>query len=143
MTDLAAKDYIVVVQCDIATQRCSGYFCEQAFHGREGGFAGYPRDESYRLIYLTCGGCCGKALQRKLMHLIQQRKKREGADKGRIVVQLASCITTDNHHGPPCPHLDYLLKLIERTGLDVRMNTRISEHTEQKRAEGLYQPRPE
>ncbi len=42
--DPAEKDYIVVVQCHIAMQRCSGWACEQAFHQREGGFSVYPAD---------------------------------------------------------------------------------------------------
>jgi predicted metal-binding protein len=143
MVDLTEKDYIVVVQCHIVKERCSGYLCERAFHRREGGFADYPADRDYRTIHITCGGCCGRALQRKLVNLIGQHTKKEGVERDRIVVQLSSCITTDNHHGPPCPHLDYLLTLIERVGLDVRMNTVISGATEKRRADGLYAPRPE
>ena len=63
------KDYIAIVQCHLVKQRCSGYFCEKAFHERTGGFAAYPPDKAYRTIYLTCGGCCGRALHRKLSHL--------------------------------------------------------------------------
>jgi hypothetical protein len=36
------KDYIAIVQCHIVKERCSGYFCERAFHHRLGGFAVYP-----------------------------------------------------------------------------------------------------
>ena len=126
MTDLDNKDYIVVVQCDLVKQRCSGYFCEKAFHERTGGFAEYPADKAFRTLYLTCGGCCGRAVQRKLSHLVRKLKKQENIEKDRIVVQLSSCITNDNYHGPPCPHLDYLKTLIGRLGLDIREGTEIS-----------------
>jgi predicted metal-binding protein len=138
MVDVKDKDYVVVVQCHLVKQRCSGYYCEKAFHERTGGFADYPKDRAYRTLYLTCGGCCGRAVQRKLANLANQIKKREGIDKARIVVQLSSCITKDNHHGPPCPHLDYIRTLIARVALDVREGTVISELAEKRRREGVY-----
>ncbi|MBM4038307.1 MAG: CGGC domain-containing protein [Planctomycetes bacterium] len=138
MGDLTDKDYVVIVQCEIVKQRCSGYFCEKAFNERTGGFAAYPKDKAYRTLYLTCGGCCGRALHRKLAHLARKIKQREGIERDGIVVQLSSCITQDNHHGPPCPHLDYLKTLIARLRLDVREDTAISELAEKRRAEGIY-----
>lgn len=74
------KEYIAVVQCHLVKQRCSGYFCEKAFHDRDGGFAGYDSHKDYRTLYLTCGGCCGRALHRKLGNLIRNAKK-EGIGK--------------------------------------------------------------
>jgi predicted metal-binding protein len=141
MTELEHKEYVVIVQCHIVAERCSGYYCEKAFHERTGGFAGYPQEKPYRTLYLTCGGCCGRALHRKLMDLASSVNKREGLEKDQIVVQLSSCITTDNYHGPPCPHLDYLKVLIARVGLDVREDTTISPTAERRRQEGVYQPR--
>lgn len=138
MADLRGKDYVAVVQCHIVKQRCSGYFCEKAFHQRTGGFADYPRDKAFRTLYLDCGGCCGRALHRKLAHLKRKLKKDEGVEKERIVVQLSSCITKESHHGPPCPHLDYLKALIARLGLDVREGTQISALSEKRRSEGFY-----
>jgi len=138
MADLAEKDYVVIVQCHIVKERCSGYLCERAFHERTGGFADYPADRAYRHINLTCGGCCGRALQRKLVNLKNQLRKREGIEKDRIVVQLSSCITKDSFHGPRCPHLDYLKTLVERLGIDIREDTRISPKSEQRRADGMY-----
>ncbi len=132
------KDYIAVVQCHLVKQRCSGYFCEKAFHERTGGFSGYAPDRPYRTLYLTCGGCCGRPLHRKLSNLIHKIKDKEGIEKDRIVVQLSSCITKDNYHGPPCPHLDYLKELIERLGLDVSENTSISPKAEERRKSGIY-----
>ena len=133
------KDYIAIVQCDIVMERCSGYLCEKAFHERIGGFAGYPSDREYRTLYLTCGGCCGLAVHRKLSNLIHKIEAKEGIGKERIVVQLASCITKDNYHGPPCPHVDYMKTLIGNLGLDVREATSISPKAEARREAGRYQ----
>lgn len=138
MTDLGKKDYIVVVQCDIVKERCSGYFCEKAFHERTGGFAGYPKDRAYRTIYVTCGGCCGRALQRKLTHLKRQIKKHEGIEKDRLVVQLSSCMVFDSFHAPPCPHLDYIRTLIARAGFDVLDGTKVDGKSEERRKSGAY-----
>ena len=132
------KDYIVIVQCDIVKQRCSGYFCEKAFHERTGGFAACPADRAYRTLYLTCGGCCGRALHRKLSNLVKKIRDKEGVEKERIVVQLSSCIVKDNYHGPPCPHLDYLRALIAKLGLDTCDGTSISRKSEERRHAGIY-----
>ena len=132
------KDYIAVVQCHLVKQRCSGYFCEKAFHERTGGFAGYAYDRPYRTLHLTCGGCCGRPLHRKLSNLMHKIKEKEGIEKDRIVVHLSSCITKNNYHGPPCPHLDYLKELIARLGLDVSEDTSISELAEERRQSGVY-----
>ena len=136
--DLAEKDYIVIVQCDIVKQRCSGYFCERSFSQRTGGFADYPPERTYRTTTMTCGGCCGRALHRKLTHLKRMLQKKENMPKERIVVQFSSCITRDNYHAPPCPHLDYLRTLVRRIGLDLLEGTRVSSLAEQRRSEGVY-----
>jgi predicted metal-binding protein len=143
MTDASDKGYIAIVQCHIVKERCSGYSCEKAFQDRTGGFAAYPADKAYRTIFMTCGGCSGRALHRKLLHLVRRSKKGEGLDKDRIVVQLSSCITRDNCHAPPCPHLDYLKGLIAKVGLDVREDTVISPKAEQRRKEGTYATKPQ
>jgi predicted metal-binding protein len=133
------KDYIVVVQCHIVKERCSGYNCERAFNERTGGFVAYPKEKKYRMLSLTCGGCCGRAVHRKLSNLIRRINRAEGITKDRIVVQLSSCITKDNFHAPPCPHLDYLKDLIARLGLDMCEDTYIDEKSESRRKAGLYQ----
>lgn len=138
MTDLKLKDYVVIVQCDIVMERCSGFFCEQALHQRTGGFAGYPGEKRYRHLMLTCGGCCGRALHRKLANLCSNLEKKEGIKRERIVVQLASCITKASHHGPTCPHLDYLRSLVSRLELNVLDDTHISAKSEQRRQAGKY-----
>ncbi len=99
MNSTGNKEYVVVVQCHIAMERCSGYGCERAFFERSGGFALYPKEQTCRSLHLTCGGCCGRAVQRKLANLTRRLKKTEGMEKDRIAVQLASCITQNNHHG--------------------------------------------
>ncbi len=132
------KSYLIVVQCHIVMERCSGYYCEKALHERTGGFSGYPADRTYRTIYLTCGGCCGRAVHRKLDHLVRLLKKRENIDRSAVAVHLASCITKDNYHGPRCPHFDYLKDMIGRLGLDLREDTSISVKSEAKREAGIY-----
>ena len=136
--DLSKKEYVVIVQCDIVKERCPGYLCEKAFHERTGGFADYPADKHYRVINLTCGGCCGRALHRKLTLLKRTLKKKEGIGMDKIVVQLSSCITKDNYHSTPCPHRDYIKGLIEKIGMDSREDTVISEKSAQRRTEGIY-----
>ncbi len=140
MIDLAKKQYVVIVQCHIVKERCPGYLCEKAFHERTGGFAEYPKDQSYRVLNVTCGGCCGRAVQRKLTLLLRTLKKKEGLQKGDVVVQLSSCMTQDNFHAPPCPHLDYIRTLIGRIGIDMQANTVISDKSQRRRDEGVYGP---
>ena len=138
IVDLKNKDYVAIVQCHVVKERCSGYNCERAFNERIGGFAPYSKDKKYRTLYLTCGGCCGRAVQRKLSNLTRRIKKQEGIGKDRIVVQLSSCITKDNFHSSPCPHLEYLKGLIKKLGLDVSDDTFIDEKSEKRRKEGIY-----
>ena len=135
------KEYIVIVQCHLVMQRCSGYFCEKAFNERLGGFAEYPAEGRYRTLNMTCGGCCGRALHRKLGNLVSKIKAKENVEKEQIVVHLSSCITKDNYHGPPCPHLDYLKNLVAKLGLELREDTWVSKRAEQRRAEGVYPQR--
>ena len=136
--DLSKKDYLVIVQCDIVKERCPGYQCEKAFHERTGGFADYPADRQYRVINLTCGGCCGRALHRKLTLLKRTIKKKEDIEMDKIVVQLSSCITKDSYHAMPCPHKDYIKGLIDKIGMDYREDTVINEKSERRRRDGVY-----
>ena len=136
--DLQQKEYLVIVQCDIVKQRCPGYLCEKALHERTGGFADDPKDTTPRVINLTCGGCCGRALHRKLSLLKRSLKKYENIEKDKILVQFSSCITKDNYHATPCPHKDYLISLVEKIGIDYRQDTVIEEKSEKRRQEGIY-----
>ncbi len=139
---MAEPEYIVIVQCEIVKQRCSGYFCEKAFHERAEGFAAYPKDKPIRTLTITCGGCCGRAVQRKLTHLARQIKKNEGIDKDRLVVQLSSCITKDNFHSPRCLFTDYMKQLIARIGIECREDTHLSPKAESRRKAGTYRSHP-
>ena len=137
--EIQEKDYIVVVQCDIVMERCSGYYCEKAFNERSGGFAVYPREKAYRTLYLTCGGCCGRAVHRKVYNLIAAIREEEGVKKDRIAVHLSSCVTKESYHGPKCPHVDYLKTMIEeKLSLDLIDATTISRTSEGLRKEGVY-----
>jgi predicted metal-binding protein len=138
---MAEPDYIVVVQCHIVKERCSGFFCEQAFHRRTGAFADYPADRPYRFLTMTCGGCCGKATLRKLTNLLRCLKKHEGAGRERVVVHLSSCMTKDNFHSPRCMFTDYIKTLVARAGLECREGTHISPKAEDRRRRGVYGPR--
>jgi predicted metal-binding protein len=132
------KDYIVVVQCDISLERCSGYACEKAFTDRSGGFTIYPREKPYRTMYLSCGGCCGRALHRKLVHLSTKLQKKENIGPERLVVHLSTCITKESHHHPACPYLADLKSMVSSAGLDCREDTYISLLAEKRRAAGQY-----
>ncbi|MHC4874435.1 MAG: CGGC domain-containing protein [Planctomycetota bacterium] len=88
------------------------------------------------------GGCCGRAVHRKLMGLLKKIKQKEEIGKDEIKVHLASCVAFDSHHGGPCPHKDYLKELIvKKVGLECIEGSRFSDLTEQRRAEGIYQQR--
>ena len=133
------KEIIVVVQCHIAKEYCSGYFCEYCFTNRLGKFDLYPEDENLRIITLTCGGCCGRATHRKLSDLIKRLKKQENIEKNKIVVHLSSCIAFDSYHGQVCPHKDYLKTIIQdKLGLELIEGTKISNLAEKRRKEGTY-----
>jgi predicted metal-binding protein len=136
------KKYLVVVQCHLVKQRCSGYFCEKAYFERAGLFARYAGEGELRVLYFTCGGCSGRAVHRKLTNLLRQSRRREKLEKKQFIVHLSSCITNDNFHGPPCPHLDYLKDLVCRLNLELVEGTTVNPKAEARRREGIYQPRP-
>ena len=136
------KKYIVTVQCHIVKERCSGYLCEHAFSERTGSFYRYQQDSHIRFLSLTCGGCCGRALHRKLANLLKLSKKKENIEKDNVIVHLSSCISFDSHHGPACPHKEYLKTLIcDKLGLDCVEGSRISDLTETRRQQGIYSER--
>ena len=95
-------------------------------------------DKAFRILTMTCGGCCGRAVHRKLTNFLRTIKKKEGIEKDRVVVELSSCMTNDNFHAPPCPHLDYIKTLLGRIGLEYRQETVIDEKSRQRRQAGVY-----
>ena len=140
--DAKSKKYVAVVQCDITKETCTGYLCEKAWKNRDGGFEIYGGDEDIGMLPFSCGGCCGKALHRKLSLLLRKLKSLEGIEKDQVVVQFSSCITTNNYHSPRCPHIDYMKQLVERHGLDIVENTVISKLASKRRGEGVYPGEP-
>ena len=136
------KEYVVIVQCHIVKERCSGYYCEYAFHERTGCFSNYPKESKLRLLTMTCGGCCGRGILRKLTGLLRKIKLREKIEKEKIQVHLSSCIAFESFHGMPCPHKKYIETLISnKLGFDCTDGSRISELTEKRRKNGLYKKR--
>ena len=107
---------VVIIQCDTVQQRCCGYNCTHAFYSREGKFAGYPEDTHY--MSFTCGGCSGGALTVKLENLAK-RLRRFKEDGQEICVHLSTCMVSDNSHKPPCPHLDYIQKILAKKKLPI------------------------
>lgn len=130
---------LVIIQCDIVLQRCPGYFCDRSYVNKNGGFKDLNIDQSTRKLSISCGGCCGRAIHRKLQLLASKAKKFDEIEKHNIHVKLASCISKDNYHGPPCPHLEYIKKLIDKTGLKYSMDTNISQKAETLRENGIYE----
>ena len=136
--NLDRKKYIAVVQCQIVLERCSGFLCEKSFHDRSGGFEELEKDKEYRVVHLGCGGCCGRAVQRKIYDLIGTSNEYDKINKDEILVKFSSCITKESYHGPKCPHLDYLVDLMKKLKVDVSFDTHISDISEERRTKGVY-----
>ncbi|WP_026887914.1 CGGC domain-containing protein [Clostridium beijerinckii] len=131
------EKYVVIIQCDIAHNRCSGFACTNAFYTRDSVFKNY--NESTRYISFTCGGCCGKSIATKLEHLSKKLKVKNNIDKEDVVVHLSSCMVTDNYHYDRCPHLDYIKSIILKKGYNKVINgSYISNNAEKKRSIGSY-----
>lgn len=129
---------IAIIQCHIVHERCPGYYCDRSFATRTGGFENLDLCESVRKLSFTCGGCCGRAVHRKLSLLKRKAKKADNIEPDEILVKLASCITKDNYHGPACPNIDYIKELIRKAGLEVSCDTVISKKAQEKRLAGIY-----
>jgi predicted metal-binding protein len=137
--EYAPIQLIAIVQCHLVHQRCPGYFCDRAFVNRTGGFEGLGLAPNVRKLSLTCGGCCGRALHRKLALLRKNAAEHDGIGPEGIMVKLSSCITKDNYHGPACPHLGYLEKIIEKAGLAWSPDTHLSKTAQKRRSAGIYE----
>ncbi|HEX9059924.1 MAG TPA: CGGC domain-containing protein [Clostridia bacterium] len=128
--------YCVIIQCDIAHKRCSGFACTNAFYNKDEKFKCY--DETVRYISFTCGGCCGKGVSSKLEHFSKHLKK-INVNKEEVVVHLSSCMTTDNYHYDRCPHIDYVKNIITKKGfMSVVEGTYVSKGASRKRETGVY-----
>ena len=127
---------VVIIQCDTVQQRCCGYNCTHAFYSREGRFADYDADTHY--MRFTCGGCCGGALTVKLENLCKRLRRFQETDQ-ELIIHLSTCMVSDNSHKPPCPHLDYIMTLLEKKGFtNIVKGTYISKTATKRRAEGRY-----
>jgi len=117
------------------------YIIEYSFHNRIGAFLDYPHDKNIRFLTMTCGGCCGRAVHRKLTNFLRQSRRKEKLPKENIVVHFSSCISFESFHGTPCPFKDYLENLVKKLGLKVVHGTRINKLTEERREKGIYEKR--
>lgn len=127
----------VVIQCDIAHRRCSGFACNHSFYEGIGAFEDSYKDSRY--MSFTCGGCCGKSVATKLEHLGKRLKKNTNIKKEDVTIYLSSCMTTDNHHYDRCPHIDYIKKIIVKHGFNNLVEgSYISKNAENKRDSGEY-----
>lgn len=134
--------YVVIIQCDIAHNRCSGFACTQSFYDNSGAFNGYPEGMPY--ISFTCGGCCGKSVAAKLEHFSGKLLKKTELKKEDVAIHLSSCMVTDNHHYNRCPHVDYIKEIIAKKGFtQVVEGTYISKASSHKREKGIYRSYPE
>ena len=138
------KNFVVVVQCDaVVHEVCAGFLCEHAFNGRMDGFAGYPADRKMRYVSMSCGGCPGRGTLRKLINFKTNLKKRESGSPDSVVVHLSTCIVRGSHHGPRCPHIDYIRTQVKEAGFDLVEGTRYSKTREKRHAEGKYREQEE
>ncbi|MDF2615083.1 MAG: metal-binding protein [Clostridia bacterium] len=129
--------YVVIIQCDIAHRRCSGFACTNAFYNKDEVFKSYDGDT--KNISFTCGGCCGKGIAAKLEHLSKKLKTKSNINNEEVIVHLSSCMTTDNHHYDRCPHVDYIKSIILKKGYkNIIEGSYISKGSEKKRNEGIY-----
>lgn len=130
-----SKEFIVIIQCEISKQRCSGYLCTKSFYRKTGKFDGYP-DSEY--IPFSCGGCNGKGISAKLQHLAKVLERDE-IKKEDVVVHFSTCISHDNTHHDRCPNIGIMKKIIAKRGFDsIVEGTVINPLSEQRRKEGIY-----
>lgn len=132
-----SKNYVVIIQCDIAHRRCSGFACTDAFYNKADSFDKYEDDTKY--ISFTCGGCCGKSVAAKLEHFAKKSRKANDLNKDDVFIHLSSCMVTDNYHYDRCPHVDYIKSIITKKGYkNIIEGSYISKNAEKKRELGIY-----
>ena len=129
--------YCVIIQCDIAHKRCSGFACTNAFYNKDEKFSCYDNKTKY--ISFTCGGCCGKGIASKLEHFSKQLKEKNNIVKDDVVIHLSSCMSTDNYHYDRCPNIDYIKGIINKKGYkNLVEGSYISKGAKRKRENGIY-----
>ena len=128
-----------IIQCDFAKERCSGFACVNSFHERIDAFTKYQKDANIMVVPFNCGGCPGRRIGRVTENLIKRARKKANIEKNEIVIHLSSCMVTDSAHYPPCPHLDYIEKILSRKGVKVRKGSYKSKTAQKRRDEGIYE----
>lgn len=129
--------YVIIIQCDSAHRRCSGFACTDVFYNKEGMFESYDKETKY--ISFTCGGCCGKSVAAKLEHFARKSRKANNINKDDVSVHLSSCMVTDNHHYDRCPHVDYIKSIIIKKGYkNIVEGSYISKNATMKREKCIY-----
>lgn len=127
------KKYVVIIQCEIARQRCSGFACTNSFYEKLHAFVDY--DENTRYLATTCGGCSGKGISARLENFA----KRSKLDEKSVSIHLASCITNDNKHSPRCPHVNFIRELLEKKGFtNIVEGSYFSKTAKVRREQGIY-----
>lgn len=127
----------VIIQCEKAKNRCSGYACTDAFYNKKYSFEGYKDSTQY--LSFTCGGCNGKGVGPKINNLVKRMKKLSDLKTEEISVHLSSCMTFDNRHSDRCPNIDFMKYIIEKAGIkNIVEGTYISKTAEKKREMGIY-----
>lgn len=129
--------YVIIIQCDIAHRRCSGFACTDAFYNRDEVFKNY--NDAARYISFTCGGCCGKGIASKLEHFSKKIHKKNNISKDEVAVHLSSCMVTDNYHYDKCPHIDYIKNIVTKKGYkNIIQGSHISNNARNKREKSIY-----
>lgn len=129
--------YVIIIQCEIAHKRCSGFACTDAFYNRDEMFKEY--DNNIRYISFTCGGCCGKGIASKLEHFSKKVYKKYNLNKDQVIIHLSSCMVTDNHHYDRCPNIDYIKNILIKKGYkNIVEGSYISINAKRKREENKY-----
>jgi len=127
---------VVVVQCEVARERCAGVHCALSFHRREHFFTGYGPEVFY--VPMSCGGCPGRRVSRLVANVKRVLSRSADIEPEEIAVHLSACVVNESGHYPPCPHLDYIKAILARKGLRVVEGTYVSALAEQRRREGWY-----
>lgn len=131
------KKYVLIIQCAIAHNRCSGFACTNSFYERTGAFEKYG--ENMRYLSFTCGGCCGKSVAAKIEHFIKKLESKTDVLKSEVVIHLSSCMVTDNVHYDRCPHVDFIKKILVKKGFTTIVEgSYISGGATRKREIGIY-----
>ena len=139
--DLSKIKLIVIIQCEIAKRRCSGYHCSQSFYERSGGFEKYSQDQDMRLRMFECGGCNGKGVNSLLSNVGKCLKKEGKIKPEEVAIHFASCVTLDNHHSSRCMFINHMKQQVLKTPLKdalILEDTWYSKTATRRRLEGIY-----